>query len=89
MKLLIPVTGLLLAALSAQPARAQLSPTAIAQGQVLAGTARGYAERDRKAQLAGKRPARRPLTPAQQREAHRREVEADMRRPPAAPGTIR
>ena len=88
MKLLVPCVGLLLAALAAQPARAQLSPTAIAQGQVLAGTARGYAARDRKAQLAGKRPARKPLTPTEQRSAHQREVEEAMRRP-AAPSSIR
>ena len=50
---------------------------------------RGHAERDRKAQLSGKRPAKRPLTPAEQRAAHRREVEEAMRRPPARPGSIR
>ena len=89
MKLVIPVAGLLLAALVAQPAHAQVSPATVAQGQVLAGIARGYAERDRKAQLAGKRPARKPLTDAELRRAHQREVEGAMRRPPAAPGTIR
>jgi|GEM_PF-5003064 len=81
-------------ALSAQASRAQdvqpaLSPTEIARGQVNAGTMRGHAERDRKARLQGKRPARKPLTPAEQRRAHQLEVEAAMRRRPAAPGSTR
>ncbi|TPG66740.1 hypothetical protein EAH73_10180 [Hymenobacter nivis] len=76
-------------ALCAPAARAQVDPTVVAQGQVLSGMMRGHAERDRKAQLSGKRPTQRPLTPAEQRLAHRREVEAAMRRPPAPRGSIR
>lgn len=64
-------------------------PAAVAHGQVLAGMMRGHAECDRKAQQAGKRPAKRPLTPAEQRRAHQLEVEAAMRRRPAALGSIR
>ena len=86
MKLSLACAGLVL---SAQTAFAQMSPATVAQGQVLSGTMRGYAERDRKAQLHGKRPVRKPLTDAQQRRAHQLEVEAAMRQPPAAPGTIR
>ena len=50
---------------------------------------RAQAARDRKAQLAGKRPARLPRTPAEQRRAHQLEVQEAMRRRPAAPGSIR
>jgi len=75
--------------LSTRAVQAQADPAAVAQGQVLAGMMRGHAERDRKAQLSGKRPAKPPLTPAQQRRAHQLEVEAAMRRRPAAPGSVR
>ena len=78
-----------LLAVCTQAAHAQVDPAVVAQGQVLSGMMRGHAERDRKAQLAGKRPAKRPLTPAEQRLAHKREVEAAMRLPPAKPGSIR
>ena len=86
MKILL-VFGLLAGCIPA--AQAQADPAAVAQGQVLGGMMRGHAERDRKAQLAGKRPAKRPLTPAEQRLAHKREVEEAMRRPPAKPGSVR
>ncbi|MDO7848018.1 hypothetical protein Q5H92_16760 [Hymenobacter sp. M29] len=78
-----------LLALSIPRAQAQVDPAAVAQGQVLSGMMRGHAERDRKAQLSGKRPIKKPLTPAEQRAAHRREVEEAMRRPPARPGSVR
>jgi hypothetical protein len=86
MKILL-VFGLL--AVCTQAAHAQVDPVVTAQGQVLYGMMRGHAERDRKAQLSGKRPAKKPLTPAEQRAAHRREVEEAMRRPPARPGSTR
>lgn len=79
----------ILLAVGTQAARAQVDPVVTAQGQVLSGMMRGHAERDCKAQLSGKRPAKRPLTPAEQRAAHRREVEEAMRRPPARPGSVR
>jgi hypothetical protein len=78
--------GLLLAAV---PSFAQVSSTVVAQDQVLSSMMRGHAERDRKAQLQGKRPIRKPLTSAEQRRAHQLEVEAAMRRPPAKPGSVR
>jgi hypothetical protein len=80
------LVGLLLAAV---PSSAQVSPTVVAQDQVLSSMMRGHAERDRKAQLLGKRPAPKQLTPAEQRRAHQLEVEAAMRRPPAKRGSIR
>ena len=84
-----PVLIFVLAVLFTQAAHAQVDPAVVAQGQVLSGMMRGHAERDRKAQLSGKRPVKKPLTPAEQRRAHRLEVEAAMRRRPAAPGSTR
>ena len=78
-----------LLALATQAAQAQVDPGVVAQGQVLSGMMRGHAERDRKAQLSGKRPVKPPLTPAEQRRAHQLEVQAAMRRRPAAPGSTR
>ena len=80
---------LAMAILLTRAAHAQADPAAVAQSQVLSGMMRGHAERDRKAQLSGKRPVQKPLTPAEQRRAHQLEVEAAMRRRPAAPGSIR
>ena len=73
---------------AARAARAQdTNPVTTAQTLHLSATMRAQAERDAKAQK-GKRKPRRPLTPAEQRAAHRREVDAAMRRPPAKPGSI-
>jgi hypothetical protein len=83
------VLTFVLAALLTRAAHAQADPAAVAQGQVLSGMMRGHAERDRKAQLSGKRPVKKPLSLEEQRRAHRLEVEAAMRRRPAAPGSTR
>ena len=74
---------------TAQDLQPALNPTELARSQVNAGMMRGHAERDHQAQRAGQRPTRRPLTPAEQRRAHQLEVNAAMRRRPAAPGSVR